>query len=509
MGRHSAKRGDRETRAAVRPSRRKDKSSGIFSRNKIESSQVENGSNSLGQDSGRSAASQSIDNSSRRHGKLEAAPKRLRSELERRKSRNKRLGAAIALGIVLMFVVLAAGGFVYYKSLEGQLQKGIESNKKLNLTLKKAEPKKPYNMLIMGYDKRKGESSYRSDSMMLTRIDPVQKKVWIISLPRDYKVQIPGHGTQKLNAAYAFGQEELTISTVEKLTGQKINHYMGVDFKGFKAIVDAIGGVEIDVPYKINDPKADYTAKKTASKIDKGLQLLDGAHALTFVRTRDFPDADFSRMRNQQLFFMSLADTVSQNVSTSELPGVAKAVVPYLSTNMSLVQLYAMANDLRGAGSSNIYTTSLPGDWKSPYIVPDEVAKAEIMRKFSEGIPFNITPEEEAATTNKGAKPADVQITVRNGTSRVGVAKQAAAVLKTRGFVVGEVGNTQNQSVYEETLLVYKTSKPSATLVLKYLQPGVKIVESRGMYTYDTEVMLIIGKDWDIEKLPVADISEN
>lgn len=514
MGRHSANKGDKPGRSSERsasplPSRRAKRADNALGAKRAKSSQAVTTS-ALDSTNSPKNLHQEIDNSSRRTGSLESAPKRLRSELERRKSRNKRIAATISLGILALFAVLAVGGFAYYKSLEGKLQTGIESKEKLNLGLKKAEPKKPYNMLIMGYDKRKGETSFRTDSMMLTRIDPEQKKVWIISLPRDYKVQIPGHGTRKLNAAYAFGKETLAISTIEKLTGQKINHYMGVDFKGFKAIVESVGGVEIDVPYKINDPKADYTHDKSATKIDKGLQTLNGAQALTFVRTRDFPDGDFSRMRNQQLFFSALADTVAKNVSTTELPGVAKAIVPYLSTDMSLIQLYALANDMRGAGSSNIYTTSLPGEWKSPYIVPDEKGKTEILRKFAEGIPFNMSVEEEsAAAVTAELKPSLVQVTVRNGTSRVGVAKQAASVLKTRGFIVGEVGNTQNQSVYDETLLVYKTSKTSAQLAAKYIQPGVKLVESRGMYAYDTEVMLIIGKDWDIEKLPVADVSGN
>lgn len=495
MGRHSAKKSNR-----ARGGSENTRSTPLDSREKFVDSDLSN----LNKTSKRH---QEVSTSSRRSGSLESAPKHLRSELERRKTRNKRTVAGILLGALALLVILAAGGLFYYKSLESKLQTGIESKKKLKLELQKPEPKEPYNILIMGFDKREGTSSHRSDSMMLTRVDPQNKKVWIISLPRDYKVQIPGHGTRKLNAAYSFGEEALAISTIEKLTGQKINHYLGVDFEGFQEIVEAVGGVEIDVPYKINDPKADDTPDKSATKIDKGLQTLSGAQALTFVRTRDFPDADFSRMRNQQLFFAALADTVAKNVSPAEMPRVAKAIVPYLSTDMSLVQLYAMANDLRGAGSASIYTTSLPGEWKSPFIIPDEEGKAEVLRKFVEGIPFNMTPEEEAAASIVDLKPSSVQVTIRNGTSRVGVAKQAASVLQTRGFVVGEVGNTQNQSVYDETLLVYKTSKPSAQLAAKYLQPGVKLIESRGMYTFDTEVMLVIGKDWNIEKLPVADVS--
>jgi len=447
---------------------------------------------------------------SRKSGTLERAPQRLQNELQRRRHRTKKIMVGVGIGLMICVALAAAGGFAYWKYIENRLNKNITGTKKLNnLDLTKVGSQEPYNLLIMGYDKRKGDTQYRSDTMLLARVDPKKKKIWMISLPRDYRVEIPGYGTRKLNAAYSFGQEKLAISTVEALTGQKINHYMGVNFTGFKKIVEAMGGIEVDVPYKIDDPKADYTPGKTASVIDKGTQVLDGPHALTFVRTRAFPDADITRMKNQQIFFKAVADTAAHKLTVAQIPGLVTAAVPYMSTDMSLMDLIRTARDLKGAGSENMYTTSLPGAWVSPFLVPDEAKKAEILKKFEEGVPFDETAAESEAKKVASLKPGDVKVTVRNGTTKVGVAKQAASVLTTRGFSVGEVGNTDVQNVYTKTMVIYKTSKASAQLVAKYLQPNVQIVQSRGMYTFKTETMVIIGKDWDVNKLPVTNVNND
>lgn len=445
----------------------------------------------------------------RRAGSLERAPERLQGELKRRRHRGRRIAGIVGIVIAAIVVIAAAGGAAYYYHLQKMVNTKVGDKKeKLSLNLAQVGEMEPYNLLIMGYDKRKGDTQYRTDTMLLARIDPKQKKVWLISLPRDYKVTIPGYGSRKLNAAYSFGQEKLAIATIENLTGQKINHYMGVDFKGFKAIINAMGGIEVDVPSKINDPKADYTADKHASKIDAGLQTLDGEHALVFVRTRHFVDADFSRMKNQQLFFKALANKATK-MSATQLPAVVTSIVPYLSTDMSLMDLLRTARDLKDAGADSMYTTTLPGKWVSPFIVPDEEKKAEILKKFSEGVPFEGSAEKKDEASKTTLKPSEVDVTVRNGTTKVGVAKQAASVLKTRGFNVGEVGNTDQQNVYDKTMIIYKTKKDAANLVAKYLQPNVKIVQSRGMYSFKTETMVIIGKDWDIESLPVTNIKTN
>lgn len=495
MGRHSARPNGSRANRTQRPQRRKDRieiSSGPDIIDPVDSLKDVGG----------------INVPRRRRGSgLEPAPRRLHSEIMRRRQRNKKFALAFVVGLVVLIAVGAIGTYAYIKHSESRLQKSFSDKKPLELTLKKVEPLEPYNLLIMGFDNHPGETVWRSDVMLLTRVDPQEGKVWMVSLPRDYKAAVEGHGFKKLNAAYQLGGEQLAIDTIEKLTGQKINHYMGVGLDGFQVIVDAMGGVDIDVPEKFDDPKADRSGDGSARYIDKGFQTLDGLHAMTFVRSRNFPDGDFARMRHQQLFFKALADQSATKLTTAQLLSAANKIIPYLSTDMSAGDLLRTVKDLKDAGSANVYTATLPGTWVSPFVVPDEAGKAEILRKFAAGEPFELTPEQIAEQELENLSPEDVTVTIRNGTTTVGLAKQAASVLRTRGFDVKEVGNTEIQSVYDKTLVVYKLAKPKAELVAKYLQPGVKLVESKGMYKYDTEVLVVIGKDWDVEKLPVAEIS--
>ncbi|MDR1413035.1 MAG: LCP family protein [Actinomycetes bacterium] len=428
---------------------------------------------------------------------LEGAPARLMAERDRRKQRRRRRLLALAVSIVVLVVGVGAGALIYYNNIKGRL-----TNSNLPAVLKNdvpPKPQEPYNLLLLGFDARKGQTVYRTDVMILAHVNPKSKKVWMLSFPRDLKVEIKGHGTQKLNAAYAYGKEDLTIPTIEEVSGQTINHYMAINFMGFEDIVDAMGGVEIDVPKKINDAEADYTKNKTASKIAKGKQILDGAHALTFVRSRHtYADGDFGRMRAQQLFFQAVIKQMG-NVSLTQMPGMVDAVADNVKTDLTPLQLLTVAREMRGIKPADLYTETIPSKWVSPYVVANETEMAAVLKKFANEQPF----KEEKKDEKPAPKPGEIEVTVRNGTTRAGIAKQAASVLKARGFKVGDVGNTDNQSVYDQTFIIYKKDKAAAELVAKYLPDDAKVVESRGMYAYDTEILVVLGKNWDLEKIPV------
>ena len=163
-------------------------------------------------------------------------------------------------------------------------------------------------MLLIGADKsqdRDESGEYwrfnTEPSMILARVDPKEKEVTLISIPRDTQVDIPGHGTQKINAAYAFGGASLAVDTVSELAGVPISHYAEIDFDGFKAVVDALGGIEVDVPMEINDDMA-------GGHVDAGLQTLNGEQALILCRSRhnydDIGNGDAIRAANQRLVLL-------------------------------------------------------------------------------------------------------------------------------------------------------------------------------------------------------------
>lgn len=454
---------------------------------------------------------------SRKQGVLEAAPARLQAEREMRSKRRRRIAVGFGATVALLILGLAAAGFIYAKRLENTMQ--VTKVEKLSVSLAKAKPQEPYTVLLLGGDKRPGETVYRSDTMILAKIDPKTQQMWMLSIPRDTKVQVPGHGSMKINQAFSVGGPEASVKAVKSLTGVPINHYMQVDFVGFSKVVDAMGGVWVDVPVDIDDWQASsHSYKHRAAKIDKGFQLLDGEHALTFVRARhQFIDQDFSRMKNQQIFFKALADQVADGDNVLKIPRIISTVAPYIQTDMTLMEMLRTAQAMRTAGSKRLYTATVPGVWRSPYIYHDEKKLADFVKKMKAGVSFEATsvPDPKSKSTKSSdvkpavaKKPSAITLTVRNGGGVAGSAKQCSSILAARGFKLKETGNA-NQFLYKETLVVYKSDKAAAELVASALPPGAKIVESRGMYSFKTDVLVVIGKDWNLAKVPIAPVGDS
>ncbi|HEY2673568.1 MAG TPA: LCP family protein [Rugosimonospora sp.] len=148
-------------------------------------------------------------------------------------------------------------------------------------------------------DPQASQSGDRSDTIMLVRFDSVRRSAAVVSIPRDSWVDIPGQGTMKINAAYARGGPPLLIRTVEQLTGVRIDHFMVIDFAGFRSVVDALGGVDIQVSQDTTD--------LAGNRFQRGTDHLDGRLALAYVRQRHgLPDGDLDRVRRQQSFLRAV-----------------------------------------------------------------------------------------------------------------------------------------------------------------------------------------------------------
>jgi len=411
---------------------------------------------------------------------------------QQRKKRSIKRIAVVTLGVFLV-AALGAGAWAYLTihGAAATMNKNAKVDTKLSKVLTDAKATEPFTVLLMGNDRRPGDTVYRADTIILAKVDPKLKKVWMLSIPRDTRVEIPGHGVQKINAANAFGGSALMVQTVQNLLGVPINHYMEINFTGFQKVVETLGGVWINVDTEINDVKAaSYSPHNRAAHISKGYQLLDGEHALTFVRSRAFPDADFTRMRHQQEFFKALAQQASKLSNVFKIPLIVSDISKQLSTDMSMSDLLATATAMRSTGSANVQTATVTGVWRSPYVYTDEARKQVLVDAFTNETPFDVTSTVSAAST---VEPKTVSVTVHNGAGISGCATTAAQILRTAGYNVGEVGNA-NQFVYTETLVVYKDSKAKATQVAGEL-PTAKVVASNGMYTFTTDVLVVVGKD--------------
>jgi LCP family protein required for cell wall assembly len=248
--------------------------------------------------------------------------------------------------------------------------------------------KEPMYVLLMGDDKRPGEKRARSDTLMLARVDAEQKKIFLLSIPRDTRVPIEGHGTTKINAAYAYGGPALAVKTVKAFTGLPVNHFMEIDFQGLTRVVDSMGGLWINVDRPIRDEYRKRNGDGVVS-IDKGFQKLNGAQALTYVRSRWFPAGDFVRVLHQREFVMAVAKQALTPAQIPRLPWIIDTVSENLTTDMSVQDLLALAQDMKGISKEQFVGRTVPGKgaminggW---YLIPDKTRTADLLNAMKNG----------------------------------------------------------------------------------------------------------------------------
>jgi LCP family protein required for cell wall assembly len=200
-----------------------------------------------------------------------------------------------------------------------------------------ADAGKPQTIMLIGSDKRAKtaidyEDRPRSDTVILIRLDPSKGATALMSLPRDLKVQIPGHGTDKLNAAYSIGGPKLTLKTIKLLTGLRINHVINVDFGGFKAVVNRIGCVYVDIDRRYYN---DNTGPERYATIDvkPGYQRLCGQDALDYVRFRH-EDNDLVRSARQQEFLRQAKEQVALGKLIADRDKLAKLFGRYTDSDI-------------------------------------------------------------------------------------------------------------------------------------------------------------------------------
>ncbi len=447
-----------------------------------------------------SQSRETVDEASRRRSRT---GKILSPIARRRRRRRIALVVLSVSGLLLLATVVA--GFAYVRSIGNQITKVATEDPRIHKALDPppSKPGEPFYMVLMGSDTRRGQKQQRSDTLIVARIDPKNKKVAMISIPRDSRVSIPGYGNQKVNAAVVWGGPALAIRTVKELTGLPVSRYANIDFRCFRDVVDAIGGVWIDVPFSVYDTKASAYGPKYAT-LKKGYQKLDGRHALTFVRTRHmFADGDFQRMRNQQAFVKALAGQTLSLANIFNATAIMNAVAANLDTNMTPAQLIDLMLQFKGAKAEDIETFTAPGapsyvDGVS-YVVLDDVKLDEAISRMRKGLPLDPSKAKErrsgTTTGTVSVKPADVSLTVRNGAGVSGLGKQGSDFLTSKGFKVRETGNMA-QFVYDKTLVIYHTGALSkANFVRESLGFG-NVISAASMYTFNTPVMVVVGKDW-------------
>ena len=218
------------------------------------------------------------------------------------------------------------------------------------------------NVLVLGIDRRPNEGyTVRTDTMLLVRADPSNRQLVLLSIPRDLWVTIPGRGEERINAAHVYGELEApgqgparAAETVSLNFEIPVPHTLRLDFDAFRSVIDAAGGIEIDVPATIVDnayPTDDYGT--TRIEIQAGLQHMDGETALRYARTRHASN-DFERAARQQQVFVALARKLSSPTGWLRVPQVLQAFQSVVDTDLSIHDLLRLLLAWQRAGGDSI-----------------------------------------------------------------------------------------------------------------------------------------------------------
>ena len=286
--------------------------------------------------------------------------------VRQRRKRRKRLIAIVV--IVVLFIATTCGAYYWFDS------KFFGSKKRADEGLMVAQDK--MNIMVMGVDRRADDVG-RSDTLFVATVDPEKKAAAILSIPRDTRVKIAGHGYDKINHAYAYGGHNLTKDTVEGLLGIPIDYYVLIDTRAFERIIDAIGGVDIDVEKRMyyEDPWDDDGG--LVIDLRKGMQHMDGKTAITYVRYRD-EEGDIGRISRQQKFLRAVMDKVASPSIITKIPTIIQEVSAAIETDMSISKMISLAGILKEAKDNGLNADMVPG--KPAYIedisywLPDVVA---------------------------------------------------------------------------------------------------------------------------------------
>ena len=449
---------------------------------------------------------------------------------DRKRGRIARIVGIVIAALVFVGAIAAVALYLYTDSINQKLRAGVDDDLMDSLSEQgSTDPGEPFYMLVMGVDRSEyrestGDDKFRSDSMILVRVDPRQKTATLVSIERDTYVNIDGVGADKINAAAAYGGADLVVSTVSEFAGVPISHYMEVDFDGFEAAVDALGGIDVDVPIDIDDDRA-------GGSLSAGEQTLDGEQALILCRSRhsydDVGDGDAYRAANQRMVIGAIADKVLQSDPSTILSTIS-TLSQYIETDMSATDIAGLAVNMKGIDvETDIYSAMNPttsayegGVW---YEYSNQDAWAAMMKRVDQGLsPLpneadttndggvtdgtlnseyviqQLMSEADSSSASSGASISGATVTVLNGNGVDGAAARASSMLTPSGAKVVSTGSASSFD-HGTTLVVYGESgnEQVAQAIVKRLGVGTAMRDDGSFGSFSSSYLVIVGSDFN------------
>ena len=420
--------------------------------------------------------------------------KRKELEEKRRLKRERRRRRMMIYGIAIILAILLGIGTAYYTYNKAiRLSQGTQgSTPSEQGSPEKAASLRLVNVLVLGIDERPDDPG-RTDTMILASINPADKRVALISLPRDTRVRIPGRrGYDRINAAHVYGGPRLAMAAVSEFLGIPVDYYVKINFDGFEKLIDILGGVEIDVERRM---KYDDYAGNLHIDLYPGRQVLNGADALAYVRFRSDGLGDISlvdpakgeyggRIIRQQKFIDALIRQAARPATISKLPSLAVQLVDCISTNLPVTRILNLALNLRDLDTYSVATAVVPGTGDTvngiAYWVPNEDATKVMVDRLVWGL-----------------EPVTIQ--VLNGSGAAGAAGRAAARLREQGFPVLDVRDAQRYGYRQTEVIVSPDRWDVGTQIAQMFDAKIidrSSVESTAWGDRQYDVMVIVGENF-------------
>ncbi|MBY8911575.1 LCP family protein [Bacillus sp. YC2] len=397
---------------------------------------------------------------------------RVRVRKKKKKSKRKIIFKRILLLLTLVLLVAAGfGGYKVYKTINAAdnsydaLSRGDKSRLRDEVIDMK---KKPFSILFMGIENyaTSGKGG-RSDSLIVVTLDPRNKTMKMLSIPRDTRVTLAGDTTgkkTKINAAFSKGGADETVSTVEDFLGIPIDKYVTVDFNGFKDVIDEVGGIDVKVPFDF-DEMSDVSKKKRIY-FKKGNMHLNGEQALAYARMRKQDKrGDFGRNDRQKQILNAMIDQMSKASNIAKIDKIAEKASNNVQTNIRITEGLALQQIYSGFTSKKIDTLSITGSdlylggggtastGGTYYFEPDAANLAKVRETLQKHLdyPTGSTSTDNTTDSTSGSTGTDSTTdSTSDSTGTGGAADSTSGTTSTNGTgssqTTGGTGDTNSNS---------------------------------------------------------------
>ena len=403
-----------------------------------------------------------------------------------RKSRFKSAFAVVAIVALVLVVGIVVGVAVLFGSLSSNF---ALSGSDAPSTLVAQTQGKPYYVVVSADLDGEDGCDTDVDALALVRVDESSKQLTILSVPTNLAVKLSDGETHAIADAVSLGGYSELVKSVASLAGVDVSHFVKADEAGIRQLASSMGGVTLNLSEEVDDPDAGYLY------IPAGLQTLDGDQLMTFLRASNYKDGADTQRANQALFFAMVVEYLSKGTQ-AEVSQRLDAVPGSFQTDWSGQDLVSVLSSLSGFAATGAYRDSVPGYLNS---IKDDalyVVYADTLASMMANIEAGQAPSAGSKGSLSSINPGAYTVTVRNGSGITGGASAIADILSGVGFKVTETGNADSY-VYNETLVVYGNDslKDAADAAASVLGVG-RSTESGVYYTYDTDLLVILGSDW-------------